>query len=490
MTNPKYLKALSLSVTMLAALAVSVLLLAITEEAPVAVAQEAPAKPNIIYIVADDLDKNLLFSMPNIKTLIADQGVRLNNFYIPQSQCCPSRATALTGKYVHNHKVTTNNAPAGGFAKFRQEGLDPGNVAGPVEANGYQSALLGKFLNEYGPQTSSSAYEGANWSRWFGVFNQKRYSWSANSDGSVVSFGTEAKDYVDDVLWVKTRNFIYNRASNGIPMFVYWSPLAPHGEGKNSYPAPPGYENMYSTAQSPSRADPAYDEADVSDKPSFIRDNPRLTSTQKTQIDQNYRGRARMLRNIDDQVKELVEGLRTRGQLENTYIVITSDNGWMQGEHRIDDAKLQPYEEASNVGMLVRGPGIPAGVTLTGLASAHDLYATFTDMSGAEISRDGRSLLPLLEGKVSWTRRSLLLENLSGLDGARPNYYGIVTSDGYKYVEYQNGEKELYNLKIDPHELNSFDETADPTLLSNLKNKLNALKVCAGDSCRAAEDGP
>jgi N-acetylglucosamine-6-sulfatase len=478
------------------ALLMSLPMLAGTIGAPVAVAQEGTAKPNIIYIVADDADKQLLFSMPNIKRLLVEQGTFLENYYIPQAACCPSRTSVLTGEYTHNHRVVGNNAPEGGFAKYRRMGHDPDNVAGPVEAQGYNSGLFGKFLNEYGHETSSSAYEGANWTQWFGVFNQQRYDWKANDNGTVRAFGTTAASYADDVIWRKSRSFTFNQLDNGTPVFTYWSPLAPHSAGKGDYPAPPGYGNL-DPGPTPSFEKPSFDEADVSDKPSFVRDNPRISPTVKQSIGATYKGRYRMLRNVDDQVKELYNALAARGQLDNTYIVLTSDNGWHEGEHRIDDSKLTPYEEASNVGAVVRGPGIPAGVTKSELASAHDLYATFTDMAdgaaGRGIDRDGRSLLPLLQGTNASWRHGVLIENLAGRGEGKPNYYRIVTYDPdgshYKYIEHDNGEKELYDLNADPYELESFDETADPALLENFSSRLARLKVCAGDSCRAAEDG-
>ncbi len=116
--------------------------------------EDGAAKPNIIYIVTDDADKQLLFSMPNIKRLLMDEGTFLENFYIPQAMCCPSRTSVLTGEYTHNHQVVGNTGPEGGFAKYQKMGHDSGNVAGPVEALGYESGLFGKFLNEYGPETS------------------------------------------------------------------------------------------------------------------------------------------------------------------------------------------------------------------------------------------------------------------------------------------------------------------------------------------------
>ena len=488
----------SMAAAMTTALVTSMLVLNGALGAPAM--QEDAAKPNIIYIVTDDADKQLLFSMPNIKRLLVDKGTFLENYYIPQAICCPSRTSVLTGEYTHNHKVTGINAPEGGFAKYQQMGHDPDNVAGSVEAQGYNSGLFGKFLNEYGPETSSSTYVGANWTRWFAVFSQKRYGWQANDDGTVRTFGNTAASYADNVIWRKTQGFTFNQLDAGRPVFTYWSPLAPHGEGKDEegkgdYPIPPGYDNL-DPGPTPSFKRPSFDEADVSDKPNYVLRNARISPTDKEKIEATYKGRYRMLRNVDDQVKELYDELAARGQLDNTYIVLTSDNGWHEGEHRIDDAKLTPYEEASNVGAVVRGPGIPAGVTKSGLTSAQDLYATFIDMAdgakGTGVNRDGRSLLPLLQGTNSSWRHGILLENLLGRVHGKPDYYGIVTDDPngshYKYVEYANGEKELYDLNSDPYELESLVDTADPALLENLSLRLAALKVCAEASCREAEE--
>jgi arylsulfatase A-like enzyme len=471
-------------------------MLSLTGTSGLSVTQEGgAAKPNIIYIVTDDADKQLLFSMPNIKRLLMDEGTFLENFYIPQAMCCPSRTSVLTGEYTHNHQVVGNTAPEGGFAKYQQMGHDSGNIAGPVEALGYESGLFGKFLNEYGPDTSSSAYVGANWARWFGAFDQLRFNWQANDDGTVRTFGTTAADYADNVIWREARRFTFDQIDNGRPVFTYWAPLAPHSVVKNVYPPPPGYGDL-DPGPTPSFEKPSFDEADVSDKPNYVRHNSRISPTDKEKIEATYKGRYRMLRNVDDQVKELYDELAARGQLDNTYIVLISDNGWHEGEHRIDDAKLTPYEEASNVGAVVRGPGIPAGVTKSELTGAQDLYATFIDMAdgakGTGVNRDGRSLLPLLQGTNSSWRHGILLENLLGRAHGKPDYYAIVTDDPdgshYKYVEYANGEKELYDLNSDPYELESLVDTADPALLENLSSRLAALKVCAEASCREAED--
>ena len=191
---------------------------------------------------------------------------------------------------------------------------------------------------------------------------------------------------------------------------------------------------------------------------------------------------------VDEMVASLTEELEATGELENTYIFFTSDNGWFSGEHRIKQGKDRPYEESARVPLFVRGPGIAPGTKVEELALNTDLAPTFAELAGLEgFPADGRTLAPLLRGEGPPWRSSVLLEGFVGR-GAR--VYGAVRSEDYKYVEYGNGEEELYDLRADPYELESLHETADPSLVEGLKGRLEALRECAGTGCQEAEDGP
>jgi N-acetylglucosamine-6-sulfatase len=228
---------------------------------------------------------------------------------------------------------------------------------------------------------------------------------------------------------------------------------------------------------------------------------------------------------VDEMVGSLVEGLEAAGELENTYIFFTSDNGWQQGEHRIRSGKNRIYEESARVPLFVRGPGVSAGMKMEKLALNTDLAPTFADLAGASFPADGRSLAPLLGGEepASW-RSSVLLEKLpledtseeekgkgkgkgkakgknkakdetgaagvpkAGVSG-EPAFEAVRTGT-HKYVEYDTGEVELYDLTTDPYELESLHETADPALVEDLKARLEALKSCSEEGCREAEDAP
>lgn len=138
----------------------------------------------------------------------------------------------------------------------------------------------------------------------------------------------------------------------------------------------------------------------MSDKPEYVSGQPLLSDDEKREIDQNYPHRLRMLLAVDDMVGGIVKDLQAAGELDNTYIFLTSDNGLMQGEHRRPGAKHNPYEEASHVPLLVRGPGIAPGTRVSELALNTDFFATFADIAGDPTDRDGRSLLSLLSGSA------------------------------------------------------------------------------------------
>ncbi len=209
-------------------------------------------------------------------------------------------------------------------------------------------------------------------------------------------------------------------------------------------------------------------------------------------------------------VGSLVEELEAAGELENTYIVFTSDNGFHLGTHRLRHGKKTAYEESARVPLFVRGPGVPAGSTVEDLVLNNDFAPTFAELAGLEgFEADGRSLAPLLNGEEppSWRSAVLLEAFLDGRsaseegdaetdaeegtgEGSRTDRsaFGSVRTETHKYVEHENGEKELYDLANDPYELENVYETADPALLEDLKVRLDALRDCAGAGCREAED--
>ena len=436
-------------------------------------------QPNIIFVLTDDLDYASAFKMPQITSLLADQGISFEENFVSHSVCCPSRSTDLTGLYDHNHNVLSNKPPDGGFQKFVSEGHEENTIGVGLQEAGYQTAFFGKYLNGY--PAGDPIHVPPGWDEWYGKLNgQRLYDYEINENGEEVSYGSETEDFYTDVLAGQTADFVQRAAPNSEPFFMYVAPTAPHG------PATPAERHEGAFSEEEPYRPPSYNEEDVSDKPSQIQDTERISEEEASTIDDYYRQRLESMLAVDEMVGSLVQELESAGELDNTFIFFTSDNGFEQGEHRLQKGKNQAYEESSRVPLLVRGPGVPAGVKTEKLAVNTDFAPTFADLAGAEFPADGRSLVPVLAGNQdpSW-RTSILLERLPSQRG-----YQAIRTETHKYVEYNNGEKELYDLMADPYELKSLHETADPALLEDLKARLEALKSCSEEGCQEAEDAP
>ena len=482
------------------------------EEAEVGSAAD---RPNIVFVLTDDLDYASTQKMPQITSLLADQGTSFEEAFVSHPVCCPSRATILTGLYDHNHDVISNNYPSGGFQKFVDEGHEEDSIAVGLQEQGYQTGFFGKYLNQYPGDDPTHVPSG--WDEWYGKLSgQKLYDYGINENGEEVSYGSETGDFYTDVLSEQATDFVGRAAQEDQPFFAYVAPTAPHG------PATPAERHEGAFAEEEVPRPPSYDEEDVSDKPSPIGEAERITEEETSNVDDYYRQRLESMLAVDEMVGSLIDELEAAGELENTYIFFTSDNGWQQGEHRIRSGKNRAYEESARVPLLVRGPGVPAGSKTERLTLNTDFAPTFAELAGTSFPADGRSLAPLLrdEEPTSW-RSSVLLEKLpqedtseeekgkgkgkdkgkdkqdktgsagvpkTGADGQAA--FEAVRTETHKYVEYDNGDVELYDLEADPYEMESIHESADPSLVEDLKAKLEALKSCSEEGCREAEDAP
>src|SRR5215211_4724796 len=426
------------------------------------------AKPNIVFILADDMRKDDLKYMPKTRSLLQDKGMTFQNAFVSNALCCPSRATIMRGQYAHNTGVWTNENVAGpdaGGQAYRNNGNEKDNVATRLDAAGYRTALIGKYLSGIKNKT----FVPPGWDKWFSIWGVGYFLYDANDQGTIRHFGTKASDYRTDVESRKTSTFIGTSVAHGKPFFAYVAPKAPHPP---STPAPRD-RHAYDDLKAPRL--PSFNERNVSDKPAWIRQLPRLSDAKKAKIDNNAEKRAESLQAVDDLVAGVVGKLRDKGVLGNTYVFFTSDNGWHQGEHRIPAKKARPYEEDVRMPLLVRGPGVAAGHNAKKLALNTDFLPTFTNLAGAQRPPyvDGRSLKPVLKGNATAWRSAVLLEAARHFS---PAYRGIRTSSDTKYVEYSGGARELYKLDRDPHELN--DRYPHTTPSAGLVSRLHALKTC------------
>jgi arylsulfatase A-like enzyme len=470
----------------------------------------AAGAPNIVLVLTDDQDvqTGTLSYMPNVKALLADQGVSFSNALVPLSLCCPSRTTMLRGQFPHNTGVLTNALPDGGFERAFSNNVEATSIATLLHGAGYRTVLLGKYLNGY-PDTAGGTYIPPGWDEWYSPVDGDPYSefnYTLNENGTKVPYRGAATDYMTDVLYGKAADFIQRAATKPAqPLFIYFATYAPH----SPYTPAPRHANLFSTVSAP--RPPSFNETNVADKPAYIRTKPLLTQAEIAAIDEDYRNRLRSLQAIDEAVAGLVAKLAATGRLANTYIIFASDNGYHMGEHRLLPGKYTPYETDIHVPLIIRGPGAVAGAVRDQFVGNLDLAPTFADLAGVTPPPffDGRSLKSLLQPAppAAWRQAFLLEEFGTGnfdpvdasvrepLDKADkativpiPSYYGFKTP-AYKYVEYATGEKELY-LASDTDELRNLTAGIPPSFATALSAYMNSFVGCAGTACRLAETVP
>jgi arylsulfatase A-like enzyme len=462
----------------------------------------AVGKPNIILVLTDDQTAADFAYMPKTKQLVADSGMTLPLFFDSVPLCCPSRATILRGQYAHNHGVESNVAPNGGYGEFLSRNEESSTIATWLHDAGYRTGLFGKYMNRYphgdGQRgTGDPTHVPPGWDEWdAGIANSgyPGFNYSLNENGIVHEYGAAEQDYETDVLSAKSVEFIRTSDPRSGPFFLYIAPHPPHGPAT---PAP-RHANLFKDLTAPQG--PAFNEDDVSDKPTYMRNYQKLSASDIKGIDELFVRRLESLQSVDDLVGTLVAELQASGQLDNTFIFVTSDNGFMQGQHRKPAGKQVPYEESIRVSMFVRGPGIVPASTSTALTGNVDLAPTFAQIAGVTPPKfvDGRSLLGILTSRVvpaNW-RTGFLLEGWSSAGDAEddpspsiPDFRGVRTADAL-YVEYGTNETELYDLRTDPYELDNLWKLAPRSVLDGFRTYLHNLQDCSGAACLSAESAP
>ena len=471
------------TILLLLSVALSVALLSAASSTTPREAQAITAKPNFVFILADDMRKDDLTYMPKTRALLGEQGMTFSNAYVSNALCCPSRATIMRGQYAHNTGVWDNvNDTDGGWQGYESNNgnNENDNVATSLHNAGYMTGLIGKYLNGY----TNTTYRPPGWDKWFATFTFDYFNYDVNDNGTIRHFGTSDSAYLTDVLRRQTQSFIGASVAQNKPFFAYVTPIAPHT------PAKPAPRDLHAFDGEKAPRLPSFNEKDVLDKPPWIQSLPILTSTQIAAIDKRHEKRVETLQALDLLVEGVANKLQSSGQLSNTYIVFTSDNGYHLGEHRIPQGKARQYEEDNHMPLLIRGPGITAGSSTDKLVLNTDYFPTFTDLAGMPTPSyvDGRSLQPVLKGTATDWRSAILLEaHQSNEGGETPTYSGILTSSGSKYIEFDGGVRELYDLGVDPYELTNKYNSATPP--DALVTRLQALKSCAGLTCRQAEGG-
>ena len=451
------------------AIAVAATALAWLAASPPERAGASSHQPNVVVVITDDQDARLMWPMKQTLKRLAGYGVTFNRSYATNPVCCPSRATFLTGQYSHNHGVLTNSPPDGGIGPF--EPSEDETIAVALDDAGYRTGFVGKYLNGY-PNVAAAdpGYKPPGWDRWFAMTKIGMFDWELNRNGKLKEYGSLKRHYNTDVLARDSKRFIAESATDDEPFFLTVMTSAPHGERERRFaevnPRPaPRHRNRFPKLKL--AKPPSFNRFAVG-KPEFLQ-RPKFTKGQRKRLRAKRQGRARSLVAVDELVSGIVDELRAGGKIGDTYLIFTSDNGFLLGEHRLT-LKSLPYEESARVPLIVRGPGLPHGLEIEQPVGNIDLAPTILDLAGAAplIEPDGVSLLDVIADPGSFDDRRILIEkyNYGDLDAEG----AAIRTAGFAYInQVIEGEpfEELYDMRpdteaYDPFQLdNRFD---DPTL--------------------------
>jgi arylsulfatase A-like enzyme len=414
-------------------------------------------RPSFVVIQTDDQTLDGLYAayssypgapatraMPNTIDLIAHRGMTFDRYYVSYSLCCPSRVTLLTGRYAHNHNVRGNVPPEGGYTGFSIRNADTHNIATWLQAAGYRTIHVGKFLNGYGDEPfDNGTTVPPGWDAWHTVLKADTdhyfYGYTLNNNGAISppygeSGSWETREYGirDDIgcplapsngLPCNYQTDVFDSMASqelagtppNRPFYLQVDYTAPHGDFRR--PAgpepPPRYYDWFRGAPTPHKRSEGLNEGNVTDKPRFIQEAAPLSPSELHTYRVYWQKQLEALRGVDDGVKAIVDTLGGLHRLRNTYIIFTSDNGFFFGEHRLAGGKFLAYEPSTHLPLLIRGPGIRPGSSTGELAANTDIAPTIAELAGVkpDMSVDGRSLVPFLHDPSLRTDRPILFES-------------------------------------------------------------------------------
>jgi len=487
----------------------------------------APA-PNIVVVMADDLDVGSFNTMvdegllPNIASNLIDRGFVFSNAFVTDALCCPSRATFLTGQYPHNHGVLSNFAPDGGVLQFD----DSSTLATWLQAAGYRTGFVGKYLTGYGSGESVNNpkddpdYVPPGWDDWQALIDWTTYSvydYSINDNATFVQYGSNESDYQTDVLAQRAAEFIAESETNdGQPFFLYVNTLAPHLESTGPRLSGCEQTSFYQTIRPAPRhigtlpphitlpRPISFNELDLSDKPWFAHNIASMSDLDIECVERQYLDMLGSLRAIDDLIGTIIDALTEWGELDNTAVAFTSDNGFFHGEHHLT-GKVLAYEESIRVPLVIRPTAGTVPFVVDRFVINNDLAPTIAEAAGATpgIVVDGRSFIPLLVDPSSAWRRRFLVSQMRSINYLGVNFKKIIPFSAVRtspedtdspnrlFVEWTDKFRsiEFYDLTTDPYQV---DSVHDDPLYETERSLLDAYRLdlqgCSGETCQALED--
>ena len=449
---------------------------------------------NVVVILADDLDWAAFNQIPRLAAL-KQQGTTLSNFVVTDSLCCPSRTSLMRSQFVHNHQVVSNvKKTGGGWEKFQSLGLEKDCLPTWLQKSGINTSLIGKYLNGFPNATPTENYIPPGYDYFVTSTSKNQayqgFNYTLNENGTLKNYGNMPKEFMNTVLLKSATNYIGQVKS---PFFMEFASYNPHT------PAPfdPKYAGTHPSDTVPRT--PSFNMAGTNEV-GWLAAHPVLGPNRVENMDRLWRKRLRSTESIADTYEALQARLKASGHAKDTLIIVTSDNGYHAGVHRLATGKQTAFAEDAVVPAVFIGPGIAKGAVISKTTSMVDLGPTISKIFGAKAPSyaDGRDLMPLLLGAADtpW-RTATLTESLSRTLPGDPDYspleapeFHALRSENWLYIEYLNKDVELYNLKTDPYEMNNVQASTNPVIVSQLHAQLVAMKRCSGPSCRIADAMP
>jgi arylsulfatase A-like enzyme len=466
-------------------------------------APASPSRPNIVFVLTDDLSWNLVRYMPHVLAM-EQTGMTFTNYTVTDSLCCPSRASILTGRFPHDTHIVTNTMPDGGFIKFRNLHEDRSTFNVSLLNAGYRTAFMGKYLNGYSPQSSAlhasqagtAPYVPLGWSVWDGVGagGYRGFDYSIADGHQVVNYQRNPQQYITTVLDRKANAFVQQAVTKPNPFLLEVATFAPH---KPYTPAP---ADVGTFTGLPAPHTPAFDRL-PSPAPAWLKGHHPLQNWELRNIEHSWQLRVEAVQAVDRMIGALQRTVARAGQTKNTVFVFSSDNGYHLGEYTLQYGKQTAFDTDIRVPLIISGPGVRANSTNADPTENIDLRPTFEQLGGAPTppTVEGRSLVPLLHGLPEPWRQFALIEHhhptntptdpdAQNIYSGNPPSYTAIRSTRFLYVRYITGDREYYDLSHDPFELHNLGPTLSKARITALDLILNRLTNChSSTSCwRAA----
>ena len=464
------------------------------------------ARPNFVFVLTDDLSNNLVQYMAQVQQM-QREGTSFSRYFVTDSLCCPSRSTIFTGRYPHSTGVFTNSPPDGGFHVFHQS-EERDTFATSLQAAGYDTAMMGKYLNGYTPREKvdgAGQYVPPGWSVWsvagngYPEFNYNLLQKTYAGQPQVAHYGGAPQDYLTDVISSRGRGFIRAAVGRGHPFILELATFAPHSPYK---PAPQD-EGRFPNARAP--RGPLFDRKQLRPRPKWLRTRA-LSPHELEKIDRFFRKRAEAVQAVDRMIGDIRAELGRLGVANNTYIVFSSDNGFHLGQRRLLWGKQTAWDHDIRVPLVVVGPGVPGGRRVDEIAANTDLRPTFQELAGAPTAPrvEGRSLVPLLRGDTvrDWRRVTVVEHHGPNTDPNDPDHatkfqgnppsYKALRFPNALWVQYEKRKfgVEYYDLRKDPNERHNIAGQLSKKRKRTLRALVRRFEACSdAPSCHAADRG-